>query len=282
MRATDEDDSYAVSYFVMTAMSSPAATISGNVYLEGVATPDARYENIMIGAQGAGMFSGLTDQNGAYTINLPAADEEWWVGFFFETEIPGFITPDTSYELTAPAGNTGSIDFTYRKAQAYVYGDLLDEEGSLIEINTYAGLNNQTTGAESWGSVDNGHFNLAAPVEVIGEDSTNYFTIYLDNNDLIPDYLIPQNNEPFPVSIGDSLEKNITVYTADTLIYGYVTENGGAPSQAYQFSANSETFGYTQTMSDPGNGYFELSVKDGSDYWVGLQDDPEWLSLIHI
>ena len=276
MRVTDEDLSTVNNWFTMTVMSSPPATISGNVYLEGVSTPDPRYENIMIGAQGTGMFSGLTDQNGTYTINLPVADEEWWVGFFFETEIPGFIYPDNSYNFTAPAGNTGLIDFTFEKAQAWVYGDLLDEEGTLIEINTYIGLSNQTNGSESSGMLVDGHYNLPAAIEVIGGDSTNYFNLNLDNNALIPIYLVPQNNEPFPVSIGDSLQRIITVHTADTLIYGYVTENGSDPSQSYQFMANSDTFGYTQIMSDPTTGYFELSIKNGSEYVVGLNDDPEW------
>lgn len=277
MRATDEDASYAASYFVITEMSSPPATISGNVYLEGVAAPDSRYENIMIGAMGgAGTFSGITDQNGFYTINLPVADTEWDVGIIFETEIPGFITPDTFYHFTAPAGNTGSIDFTYIQPDAWVYGDLLDEYGTLINIDTYIGLSNQTNGQETWQSLENGHFNLPAPIEIIENDSTNYFYLYLDNEALIPDYLVPQSNEPFPLSVGDSLERDITVYTADTLIYGYVTENGGNPSQSYQFYAGSDAYGYTQTMSDPSSGYFELSIKNGSEYSVGLQDDPEW------
>ncbi|MEJ2545655.1 MAG: hypothetical protein P8Y99_16450, partial [Calditrichaceae bacterium] len=77
MRVTDEDLSTVTNYFTMTAMSSPTATISGTVTLEGVTAPDPLLANIMIGAEGAGICSGLTDTNGDYTINLTAEDLDW-------------------------------------------------------------------------------------------------------------------------------------------------------------------------------------------------------------
>ena len=276
MEVTDEDMSSVTNWFTMVAMSSPPATISGTVELEGVSAPDPLLENIMIGAEGEGLFSGLTDNNGQYTINLPVTDAEWRVSVFFKNTVSGYIAPENDYQVTAPAGNTGSIDFTYLKPGAWIYGDLRDEEGTLIEINTYMGLQNQSNGNQSSGIMVDGHYNLPAAIEVMGNDSTNYFNLYLDNSSLIPSYLVPQNNQSFPLSIGDSLEINLTAYSTDTLIYGYVTENGGAPSGSYQFYASSDIFGATMSMSDAGTGYFELSVRKGSSYQVNLQDDPNW------
>ena len=276
MKVTDQDNSTVTNWFIMEPMLNPPATISGNVNIEGVLSPDPIYENIMIGAEGTGLFSGLTDNNGLYTINLPVADSTWSVEIFFRNTVPGFIAQDTTYQITAPAGNTGSIDFNYTKPRAWVYGDLKDENGNIPDRQIHIGLENQTTGSESSAMLDNGHYNLPAAIEIFGNDSTNYFQLHLDADALIPDYLVPRDNEPFPLSIGDSLEKNLTAYTTDALIYGYVKENGGAPSQSYLFSAVSDTFGYTQTMSGQSSGYFELSVKNGTEYRAGLQDDPDW------
>ncbi|MEJ2054431.1 MAG: T9SS type A sorting domain-containing protein [Calditrichaceae bacterium] len=276
MRVTDEDNSTVTNWFTMLEMSSPPATISGTVTIEGVDAPDALYENIFIGAQGPGLFSGLTDVNGQYTINLPVADADWSVEIFFENMVPGYISPDTTYEFTAPAGNTGSIDFTFLEPQAWVYGDLRDENGTLIDRDLYAGLENQTGGSETTGLIENGHFNLPAAIQINGTDSTNYFQLHLDSDALVPDYMVPQDNEPFPISFGDSLEKNLTAYTTDAIIYGYVQENGAEPAQAYQFTGGSDMFGYTETVSNSETGYFELHVHNGSSYWVGLQDDPDW------
>ena len=104
MHVTDEDNSEVTNWFTMTVMSSPPATISGTVTLEGVTAPDPLLANIMIGAEGSGMFTGLTDNNGTYTINLPGADLDWRVSIFFTNTVPGYIAPETSYEQTFPAG----------------------------------------------------------------------------------------------------------------------------------------------------------------------------------
>jgi len=276
MKVTDQDNSTVTNWFTMEPMLNPPATISGNVNIEGVLSPDLIYENIMIGAEGTGLFSGLTDNNGLYTINLPVADSTWSVEIFFRNMVPGFIAQDTTYHIAAPTGNTSSIDFNYTKPRAWVYGDLTDENGNLFDRQLYIGLENQTTGGESSAMLDNGHYILPAAIEIFGNDSTNYFQLHLDANALIPDYLVPRDNEFFPLSFGDSLEKNLTAYTTDALIYGFVTENGGTPSQSYQFYAGSDTFGYTLTMSDLSSGYFELSVRKSTEYGVGLQDDPDW------
>jgi len=152
--------------------------------------------------------------------------------------------------MTIPAGTTESIDFKYMKPKAWVYGDIRDETGSLIDLPIHVGLENRTTDGESSAMVINGHYTIPAVIEINGSDSTNYFQMRVDDNMLIPDYLVPDDNESFPLSYGDSLEKNLTAFTTDTLIYGYVTEDGGPPSQSYQFYANSDSFGRTGTMSD--------------------------------
>jgi hypothetical protein len=247
------------------------------VYIEGTSAPDPLYENIMVGAMGQhGLFSGLTDSNGEYQINLHIADANWDVGTLFDRALTGYIEADEWHELTAPAGETDSINFYYAMPKAWIYGDLLDQDGMLISKDGYVGLENRTTGYDSHGILDKGHFIVPAVVEIQGNDSTNYFQLRVQDEVLIPDYMIPSHGSDFPVTFGDSVEKNIIAFATDSMIYGYVTENSGPPSKIYEVSANADSFGYTDSKSDVETGYFVLHIRGGSPYNVGIQDDPEW------
>ncbi len=232
----------------------------------------------MINASGRnlGMFSGLTDNQGSYIINLPVADSTWRIEVLFEPNLANYIGTTPTYELQVPASGVSSIDFYYTAAASWIYGDIKNQAGAQVMINSWINWRNNTNGEEAEYQIVDGHFNLPVSVTPQGQDSTNYF--YLDINDEIffPDYLAPQlHDDSFPVSFGDSVERIITVYETNSLIYGYITEQSGPPSQSYQLMATTEV-GYTRAMSDAGNGYFELHVRTGSDYYIGINTDPEW------
>ena len=277
MRATDQDESSATNWLQVTAMTDPPATVSGTITIEGTDKPDSKYENVMIAAMGEnGIFSGLTDVNGDYLINLSVVDAQWEIGLIFENALPEYIQDPDGYELSIPAGNTGSIDFTFKLPSSYVYGSIFDQDGVLIDRDGNIGLYNETTDGESRSMVSGGHYTLPAEVVIEGSDSTNTFRIRTDDDMLIPDYLQPPDNMPFEIGWGDSLEYNLVAYQTDAIIYGYVTEDSQNPSKMYQFSAWSDSLGQTMAESDPSTGYFELSVREGTSYNVWLQDDPEW------
>ncbi len=277
LRVTDVDESTATNWFEIIAMSDPPATVSGTITIEGTGKPNTKYENVMIAAMGEnGMFSGLTDVNGDYTINLPLAAVQWEVGTIFENTLPGYTMDPRHYQLSIPAGNTGSINFTFKLPSSYVYGSFYDQNSALIDRDGYVYLSNQTTGSETESVVRNGHFTIPALVVIQGSDSTNTFVIRADDQMLIPDYLKPVENQTFEVTWGDSMEYNLVAYQTNAKIFGYITEDGQNPSKKYQFMAASESLGSTITESDPSSGYFELSVREGTSYNVWLQDDPQW------
>jgi hypothetical protein len=231
----------------------------------------------MIGAMGQnGLFSGFTDSNGTYTINLPLADASWEVGPFLEASPRGYMSSNEGYEIVAPAGNTDSINFYYEVPKAWVYGNLIDQDGVVITRDGFVSLENTTIDQSTDAPLQNGHFNLPAIVQAQGSDSTNYFRLRIQTEVLIPDYMVPNDYHEFPVSIGDSIERNLVAFATDDKIFGFVTENSGSPSKRYLISANSDSFGNTGTMSDPETGFFELFIRNGSEYHVGLQDDPDW------
>jgi hypothetical protein len=279
IKVVDEDQSFAENWFTINAMSSPAAQISGNIHVEGVTAPNAVYQNTMILASGQdlGMFSGLTDNQGAYTINLPVADSTWHIEVLFDPNLSNYVRVTPSYELQVPAAGLSSIDFYYKLPASWIYGDIKDQSGAQVDINGWISWRNTTNEEEGDGQLLDGHFNLPVSVTPQGQDSTNYFYLDLNDESFIPDYLAPQlQQQSFPVSVGDSVEKNIMVYKTNSLIYGYVYEQSGAPSQSYQIMASSDVMGYTRTMSDAATGYFELHVRTGSNYYVGINEDPEW------
>jgi hypothetical protein len=264
LRATEQGGSPVTNWFQISPMADPPATVSGTITIEGTNSPDPKYENVMIAAMGEnGIWSGLTDENGDYLINLPVADALWQIGTIFDNTLPGYIKDPQGYEQNIPAGNTGSIDFLFSLPSSYVYGSLFDQEGALIDVDGYIHLSNETTGAETDALVSGGHYNIPAQVEINGLDSINTIIIRPDDRMLIPDYLQPTDKQ-FELKWGDSLEYNLKAYQTNATIFGHVTENGQSPSQSYQFMAWSDSLGQTMTESDPSSGDFVLSVREGS------------------
>jgi len=277
LRATDEDQTTASNWFEIFPLSDPQATVSGTITIDGTDKPNAKYEYVMIAAMGEnGIWSGLTDGSGNYSINLPVAGAQWQVSTIFDNTLPGYTRDPKDYQLSLPAGNTGSLDFTFNLPSSYVYGSIFDQNAALIDRDGYIYLSNQSTGVETEAVVRNGHYTIPALVVIQGSDSSNTFIIRTDDQMLIPDYLKPPENQAFEVTWGDSILHNLVAYQTDTKIFGYITEDGQNPSKKYQFMAASDQLGSTLTESDPSSGYFELSVRHGSSYNVWLQDDPEW------
>jgi hypothetical protein len=226
---------------------------------------------------GEGMFSGLTNNQGTYTINLPAADANWRVEVLFAPNLSSYIRLTPSYDLQVPATGVDSVDFYFAAPASWIYGEIRNQDEVHVDMDGWINWRNNDNNEEGEGQIQNGYFNLPVSVTPQGQDSTNDF--YLDVNDesFYPDYLAPQlYQNSFPVSFGDSVEKNITIYETNSLIYGYVTEESGPPSQSYQIMANNDVMGYTRSMSDAGNGYFELPVRTGSTYFVGINEDSAW------
>lgn len=271
MEVADEDGSHLTTWFSVNEMANPAATISGHIILEGLTPPDAQYANVMVGAMSMeGIFSGLSDSTGAYHINLTVADTQWDVSVFFDENVPGFVAPGGT-TLLVPASGVSGVDFFFSKPSAFVYGDVRDENGTILPIAGGVGLRNAQTDSWTGTNLENGHFLL--PAVLTPGDSVSQFFLQLEGNNLFPDYLLPREIGPINVHAGDSLNQDITVWSTDSKIYGYVAMNGQAPQDSFKMEAYTDTFGTMYSYSDATTGYFELSVRGGNRYWVGIQTD---------
>lgn len=284
--AIDQDDqSEAAAAFQISAMDNPTVQISGTLSIEGVNPPDSKLENFMIGAQAAqgfmGYWSGLTDENGNYLINLPAeaAGSLWQIDLFFDRQAAGYTNDNENQILVSPGVNSGN-DLFLGLPDAYVYGDLVDEQGDPVVIQDAGALIRQNDWMESYFDVIDGHYHASAAIPE-GEAGA-WFSVEFWGQGFSPEYLVPSGGDSSRlvyVQPGDSIQKDIMVFTADTLIFVRMFINDQPARQSFQFYAYSDTFGAAYGSNDE-SGIARLAVKKGSGYNVNIVTDSDGSSTI--
>ncbi len=285
MKVIDRNDqSSATASFHIDPLAEPAAVISGTLTKEDKTAPDNALANIMIGAQVEngylGFWSGLTDENGDYTINIPAEgfNESWDISIFFDRQTTGYIQPERQLVLVNNVA-INNVDIFLQVPEAVVYGKVLDEfSHQQVFINDGGGLRNSFTGNEADFYISQGEYSVPA---IFGPGQTSAaFELYVwGEGGLIPDYLIPDtwNDDRlrFTVNKGDSLEKNIYVVPTDTSVYVQITKDGGSPDQAFFIQASNEVVGSMRGLTATG-GFGDLKVRSGYTYYISINTDPDW------
>ncbi len=263
----DIDGSTAENWLLINPHPSPPTTVSGTVSIEGVSAPDSLLNALWVctNMDKEPWWSAITDSYGVYTLNLP--DTGTW-HIEVADNIPPYIRPeDTELHVTGPV--TG-INFEYKLPDAFVYGTVKDDRDSLLPFGVYVWYDNKTTGEDGHQQTTDGAFSLGM--------NAGEIRLGVHSEELFPDYLESPHHE-FTIGVGDSEEVNFTCYRTDTSIYGLVTENGGTPSKSYRFTAQNDSFGYTNTYSDSATGLLELRVTadagkpNGTIYNVHLDTD---------
>ena len=276
----DGDQSAAFGALTVTALPNPTIKISGYLSVEGIEAPDAKLENYMIGGQAAqdfqGFWSGLTDENGYYEIVIPesALGNLWEIDPFFDYQFRNYNKSD-KVELIIENGLTTNINFFVSLPEAWVYGDLIDELGNIIIVNEHGGLVRQSDYEQFDFEIENGHF--SAPAVIPENEDGDWFSIHVNNDGLNPEYLAPNYNDStnsLYVSRGDSIQRDVLVYSTDASVFVRVFLDNEEPGQAFLFYAYSEQFGSVMGYSDEA-GYGELSVKAGSGYSVNIVTEPD-------
>ncbi|NOX87720.1 MAG: T9SS type A sorting domain-containing protein [Calditrichaeota bacterium] len=256
--------------------------ISGRLSIEGIQPPDERlayfmFEATLEGEEDAAFWGGLTDDNGNFTINLPdsAVGQEWKIGFMFERQISSYITDSVSYHnVFIQNGENSGFDFNLQNPKAWVYGSVLNEDGEVVPVAGWGSLENLNTYQEVEFSPHEGQFKVGAPFS--GDDTVNVpFRLALWSEELIPDYLMPDTwDNPlysFNLSAGDSLEKNIYVYSTDTVIYVIGRMNDQPLSAEFEAWARNAEVGQTFSYMN-GEPVVKLHVKQGKIYNVWLNN----------
>jgi len=283
LKVSDEVDlTSANSAIHMSSMPNPTAKITGYILVEGIEAPNEKLKNIQIGAEAvndfAGFWGGFTDQNGYYEINLPdnAIGNQWEVSFFFERQTTGYTPSEDQFLLVQEGVNSG-FDFSLNLPDAYVYGDVIDDSGKLLEIDSYGAIVRFDDWEQNEFTINQGHF--SAPAAISEGNDGDWFYLEIWDEGLNPEYLRPSSGGDTPDTIyvanGDSVRKDIHVYKTDDSILIIVTKEGSSPGESFRFHASSDSFGSNETYSND-DGYAEMAIKSGSGYSITLIDNPEY------
>ncbi|RKZ31330.1 hypothetical protein DRQ33_07150 [bacterium] len=261
-RIVDADSSSASDGIQVLPNPDPPAVISGHIHIQGVTAPSSMLAYIWVQNNDMPLVSAITDDMGYYELNMLSSSGTETIEP--RNDIEGFATPEP-IEVTYD-GDTSGIDFTYNVSTACVYGDVKDIDDNPIIRDVHIYLVDQSSG-ERTETVTSGGSYIFTDVEP-GE-----YKIDVTTADLIPDYLTQLYwDDPyfhFTLAAGDSIRKDLTCYPSDTTITGYITMDGGIPTEGFYIFAFNTVMGFTKSLST-GEGYFELhvAVGDTSPYRV--------------
>ncbi len=276
-----DDHSTVTGVLHINAPALVSVWISGQVTMEGVTPPDDRLAWLMMEAgvdseEEGGFWSGLTDEYGNFTINLPddAVNNDWKISFMFGNQLAGYVPdPESYHQVSVQTGENSGFDFYLQPPKAWVYGDIIDENGQLVVVSGWGWLENLNSGQETEFIPTDGHFKVGAAFE--DPDTIDVpFRLNFWSETLVPDYLMPESWEnpdyEFNLSAGDSIQKNIQVWSTDTVIYVVGIKDSVLLSSPYEAWATNQTVGRTFTAL---NGQLErLYVRSGYEYYINLSN----------
>ncbi len=248
-------------------LPSPAHTISGTVtvpagksaaYIFVEAARDQQYQ--------PNFWDGVTDSSGHYAIETTAdtAGEPWQVRIVNNPFAHSVVIPGDR-EVDAGSDPTG-VDFTIAAAAAQVTGHVRDEMGAPLTGIPVMLSRLDSTGsypvAQFPGFTDkNGRFVFALGDSDIVAGST--WRLYArpwsaDSATGVTTSQLAAVNE-MQINRGDSLVKDLTIFSSDSLITGRVEIDGAAPDSIFEVAAENPDSAAAMTMTDS-TGQFTLQV----------------------
>ena len=273
------DQSKVIGILHINPMPNVTVWVKGNLSIEGITPPDARLANFMFEASDEneefGILSGLTDENGDFTINLPddAVGNSFKIGYMFESQYSGYDPQPISYHnVTIQSGQNGPFTFNLNHPMALIYGQVLDENDQLVPVSGWGSIENLSTYDELEFNVFEGSYKSAVPFGS-GDTTDVTFQLHFWSEELVPQYLIPVfwNNPDysFVMSKGDSLEKNIRVFKTDTVIYVMAQMDGNPLPEKYETWASNDMVGQSYSTFS-GQYLTTIPVRRGYQYGVRL------------
>lgn len=249
----------------VTPLLSPNATITGTV------TPPtgASKKNIIVEAsqrndstgngEGSDIFwDALTDSTGFYTINLHVdTTTTFWRVNVQDNFAPYVSTPsETTFTLHTSA--TG-IDFYYIAAAAQVTGRVYDQaHAPLADIDVMVGAD--TGNSYRYTRTDvSGYFRIGfLPGDLNGGNwhlETSQMGWYTST-------ALKARRNLGAINLGDSLYRELTVYTVNSQIEGYIRVNGAAPGYRMDVTASGGDSATAIAPADSVSGHFVIPVSD--------------------
>lgn len=267
-----EDTTSVQNSVLVNPLPSPAATITGHIYV-----PDTTKEvNLSVVATSDGGGPGwmaLTDSLGNYTINMDTADAQmdstWRVGP--DDEVWGYAKPLTQLIPVGVDTHKTNVNFSYTSPIASIKGTVKDNLGASLSVDPQLTAGSEVgykymtiTPADSYGFF-------------FGSADTGYWSIRVDEMgwDLMPNYLVPWRDNFRVVSGGDSIY-NFVCYIANNLIQGTVTKDGVPSGQAYLMDTWCDSLrSWSMSLSNATTGAYSLPTSSlgGRTYMVEVSHD---------
>ncbi len=270
-----QDGSSAFDSIRVTPMSSPWATVSGHIHVPGDSALQAGLwveADLVSEGQEPIFWAAISDSYGNYTINFDAAypDSSWMIGGLGDLiGASGVYVAPPDTQLFVTTGPHPGVNFNYQLATDSITGDVVLYPGQSLPVEVDVWAQNQNTGRGKSTETVEGHYQI-----FFTEADSGLWDIGLWWDDHITGYMRPNSrNDLQPVGAGHLLE-NFTVYPADVVVQGTVTENGGPPANQYRIIAWSQDYQmYNYVISQAGSGSYSLPVSDlESQYSISVVD----------
>jgi hypothetical protein len=250
----------------VTALPSPAHTISGNV------TPPVgkSKQNIFVELHRSDQFGepnfwhGITDVNGNYSIQMNAdtAGNPWRIRLLFNPFPPYVVSPD-EIPISIITGNYSGNNFTFLQAAAQVAGTVKDENNNPLPnvgVNIFRTDGNVNRQGQSSGS---GFFQLGLLASDLSNQTAQTVWVLQGDcnceNGVTTTYLTPTDTIRV-IHSGDSLYHPLVYYISNSQIRGRVRVNGGAPNFPIFLAAVNPDTAQAGAMSDSATGNFTFQV----------------------
>jgi len=264
------DDGVSDSAYLLQIPVSSGYSISGMVV-----NPMEKEKLVVYASLGMGRppaeevaYAAFTDQNGDYRIWVPESlgVQNWLVGSLDIIGVaPGYISPVPLSVLVD--GEITGVNLAYQEATAWVQGRVMAQDGE--------GISGVRVDAEE----EDGGLNPSVISDSLGDYllgiKDGRWTIGLDADDLIPDYLVSESRK-IRVDQGDTILLDIVCFKANGAISGTVYTNQVKPS-GMEIEGWCD-FGWTTTRTDTVGAYalqvadsvgdFSLRVKSPEGFYV--------------
>ena len=222
---------------MVTPLVSPNGSISGLV------TPPAgkQKQNIVVEASqrqdtsgnggGDGMFwDALTDSNGFYTINIHTdTSTTYWKVNVSDNFAPSIASP--AQAVVVLHTSLSGIDFSFLSPAAQVTGFVYDENMAPIPFRDLylSATSNDSGGVNRSSRSDvNGFFQIGL---LAGDLTAPGWQLQTSQDGNATTTLLQAKRDLPAINPGDSLHRNLIVYSANSQIEGYVRVNGSAPGR---------------------------------------------------
>ncbi len=207
----------------VTPLTNVAYTISGKVSVPSGVDPSNIFVELNRNEKFMPFFwEGLTDAQGNYTIKMTSdtAGNPWTLELL-DGQFPASLITPADYQVTVDSNKT-NLNFTVIASDAKVVGTLRDETGKPIPFQTVTLQDVKNVNRHYVDTDINGFFQFGLSSSELNGQKW-FLQAMLTRDDTTTTLMDPRIELKNVIVKGDSINQNLTAYSADTTITGTVS-----------------------------------------------------------